>query len=228
MSYGGMVHTDYMTSMLVLEGKLRDAKVGLSYATIKCESLVSRGRNGAVALFMQSGASHLLFVDTDLNFDPDAILKMLSLNVGVVGGSYPKKGKDNSKYGLSFANSGRLVKTKVDKVYKADYLPGGFLLIKRETIEKLQQSHHVAKYKNQLSMYSVSDKVDEYHYDIFPCPIVNEIYLSEDYGFCHLCHLCEIPVFLYSDITFTHFANNFPFKGNLEEKLLMEPLNKNL
>ena len=223
MSYGGMVHTDYMTSMLVLTKILSESGIDACFSTIKCESLIPRGRNGAVALFMQSDATHILFIDTDLKFDASAVLNMLRADAEVIGGSYPKKSKDNTKYGLSFAQAGEIHPTKIDNIYKASYLPGGFMLIKRSAIKKLQLSNFTRKYKNQLNFYSTVNDTD-YHYDLFPCEIVNDIYLSEDYGFCHLCHLEKIPIFLYSDITFTHFANNYPFTGNLEDKIKMEKL----
>lgn len=221
MSYGGMVHTEYMTSMLELSLCLRAADVGVCFTTIKCESLVSRGRNGAIALFLKTDADYILFIDTDLRFDPSAVLKMLKLGVGVVGGAYPKKAKDDSPYGLSFANSGRVVSTKVDDVYLVDYLPGGFMLIQRSAIEKIQDSGCALKYRNNLKMYETSTEFTD-HYDMFPCPIVNGTYLSEDYGFCNLCKQAEVTVFLYSNITFTHYANNYPFTGNLEDKLRLE------
>ena len=222
MSYGGMVHTDYMTSVLELSRCLYGAGVGVCFTTIKCESLVSRGRNGAVALFLQSDATHILFIDTDLKFDPKAVLAMLQLNVGMVGGTYPKKAVDDSAYGMSFANSGRVQPTKVDGVYLVDYLPGGFMLIQRSTIEKIQDSGCVAKYTNNLPMYESVEGSRSEHYDLFPCPIVNGIYLSEDYGFCDACKRAEVPVFMYSNVTFTHYANNYPFEGNFEEKRRLE------
>lgn len=222
MSYGGMVHTNYMTSMLELSRFLHTHGIDMSFATIACESLVSRGRNGATALFMQTDATHLMFVDTDLKFDPKAVVAMLGLGVDVVGGTYPKKVNDDSPYGLSFANAGRVMATKVDGVYLADYLPGGFMLIRRSAIEKIQKSGVAAKYTNNMPMYESVENARSEHYDLFPCPIVRGIYMSEDYGFCELCKRAEIPVYLYSNVKFTHYANNYPFKGNFEDKRRLE------
>ena len=39
----------------------------------------------------RSDASHLLFIDSDIHFQPEDVIAMLALDKDVIGGPYPKK-----------------------------------------------------------------------------------------------------------------------------------------
>jgi hypothetical protein len=56
------------------------------------ESLVTRARNNLMAKMMTNEkATHFMFIDADIRFQPEAILMMLSADKDVIGGLYPKK-----------------------------------------------------------------------------------------------------------------------------------------
>lgn len=60
------------------------------------ESLITRARNYCVDEFMRSGATHMMFIDSDIGFDPRDVLAMLALQsdeseYDVLAGPYPKK-----------------------------------------------------------------------------------------------------------------------------------------
>src|SRR5438552_5615559 len=49
-------------------------------------------RNKMVEQARREGCSHLLFVDTDVIFGPDAINKLIAADKDIVGGRYNKRG----------------------------------------------------------------------------------------------------------------------------------------
>jgi hypothetical protein len=60
------------------------------------ESLITRARNYCVDEFMRSEATHLMFIDSDIGFNPQDVLALLALMTDespydVMGGPYPKK-----------------------------------------------------------------------------------------------------------------------------------------
>jgi hypothetical protein len=60
------------------------------------ESLITRARNYAVDEFMRSDATHFLFVDADVGFDPLYIIQLMALQTeespyDIIGAVYPKK-----------------------------------------------------------------------------------------------------------------------------------------
>ena len=53
-AYGGQVHAEFMMSMMRLQMELVKNKIAASYHPITAESLISRGRNSAAAIFLNS------------------------------------------------------------------------------------------------------------------------------------------------------------------------------
>ena len=51
---------------------------------------VTRARNILSAMFMESTASHLFFIDADIEFDVDSILRALAYDKDIVIVAYPK------------------------------------------------------------------------------------------------------------------------------------------
>jgi len=60
------------------------------------ESLITRARNYCCDEFMRSDATHMLFIDSDIGFNPQDVIALLALQIqneayDVIGGPYPKK-----------------------------------------------------------------------------------------------------------------------------------------
>lgn len=72
-------------------------QIELQFATIGNESLITRARNTLVQLFMDGDYTHLLFIDADLAFNPESVLRMVDFNKDVVTGVYPRKTIDWTK-----------------------------------------------------------------------------------------------------------------------------------
>jgi len=89
-------------SILKLLNAAKDSKLNISFYPIFFESLVSRARNAAVAHFLEDKENtHILFIDSDIIFEPEDVFKLLQSNKEVVAGIYPKKYIVLYKYILS-------------------------------------------------------------------------------------------------------------------------------
>jgi hypothetical protein len=89
--YGGMCAGQYMASMLHLSRLCAEAGVGMSFSFLQNESLIQRGRNTLIQTAMKTGFTHFLFIDADILFAAEDVLSMLSLDLPVTCGVYPKK-----------------------------------------------------------------------------------------------------------------------------------------
>jgi len=89
--YGGMITADYFKSCMQLVALASTQKIELQFGTIGNESLITRARNTLVQLFMDGDYTHLLFIDSDLAFNPEAVIRMLEYDKDVVTGIYPRK-----------------------------------------------------------------------------------------------------------------------------------------
>ena len=89
--YNHTANTEYMISLIKLTHHLRDNNIEYCLFPIVFESLIPRARNAAVAHFLNSDYSHLFFIDSDIEFDPESVIKLLRHNKKVISGVYPKK-----------------------------------------------------------------------------------------------------------------------------------------
>jgi len=134
---------------------------------------VTSARNDLVNVFLESSATHLLCIDTDISFNPKDIEKILQEDVDVICGCYPIKGIDwnRIRHGinnnasndyLEFAN--RYVFSVEDnenpnisigskELKKTKYVGTGFMLIKREVFSKIKNyvSYYIGDKKNNLN-----------------------------------------------------------------------------
>ena len=98
--YGGMCNGMYTKSSVDL-GKLCQAyEIEVKFFYLFNESLITRARNYCVDEFLRSDFTHLMFIDSDIAFDPNDVLSLLALadpeedpetRKDILCGPYPKK-----------------------------------------------------------------------------------------------------------------------------------------
>ena len=89
--YGGQCFGMYAKSALDLQGLCAQYGIEVRFSFIFNESLITRARNYLVDEFLRSGFTHLLFIDSDIHFDPRDVIALLAMDKDVIGGPYPKK-----------------------------------------------------------------------------------------------------------------------------------------
>jgi len=94
--YGGQCAGMYTRSVADLSAVCAKYEIQLQLYFLFNESLVTRARNYCVDEFMRSTATHLMFIDSDIGFDPQDVIAMLAMmtdesEYDVMGGPYPKK-----------------------------------------------------------------------------------------------------------------------------------------
>lgn len=166
--YGGMLTEGYHRSMMFTLQKLYQHRIPFQLGSLTNESLVTRARNTLVSMFLDSDCTHLMFIDSDISFNGDYIIKMLwdtlRDDVEIVTGAYPKKGinwesiidavKDghtdpatienhNINYVINFKDDGEVNLT--NGLAELRDAGTGFMLIKKTAIEKI-----IKKYKREL------------------------------------------------------------------------------
>lgn len=94
--YGGMCYGNFTRSMMDLSALCHNIGIPLATYFLMNESLIQRARNYCCEKFMESDATHMLFIDSDIAFDPHSVLAMLGLMgsdspYDVLACPYPKK-----------------------------------------------------------------------------------------------------------------------------------------
>ena len=215
--YNQTCNANYMLAVISLIQKFQELNIKLTLYPIMAEALVSRGRNAAVAHFMGSSATHMFFIDSDIIFNPADVVKLLNSGKSVIGGVYPKKflKTQNNALQVEFNASGQ-VGIEGD-VCLVDYVPAGFLCIRRDAVEKLISDNSDLKYTNNIEGYHSVESVD-YYYDFFKpgVDLGTKQYMGEDFGFCKLLKDAGVPMYVYPNITLAH-VGQFNYIGNFQE-----------
>ena len=73
-------------------GLAKDINVYCIYMSY--DSLVQRARNDIVQLALDQGVDDLVFIDCDVDWNPEDFFRLLEHDADVVGGIYPKKGDE--------------------------------------------------------------------------------------------------------------------------------------
>jgi hypothetical protein len=208
--YGGMMSEPTVTSLLKFI--LMAARVGLAWSldTMVNESLITRGRNNLMAKMMSNeSATHFMFIDADIRFEPDAIFQMLVYEKEVIGGLYPKKSIPTN-YVINL-----LPQTQIQgDIFTVDTMGTGFLLFKREVYEKLCREHPETKYVDDVGL---GKQYEPYMYAIFDVGIDHKgHYLSEDWMFCRRWQKLGGQIWAHSKVLLNH-CGHYEYKGDLEQ-----------
>jgi hypothetical protein len=201
--YAGQVHVKYMESIMALQQTLLQHNIGFEFFNIPFDSLIPRARNASVTRFMGSDdATHLLFIDADIQFHPMSVVKMMGEDKDVICGCYPKKAVDFEAVKNNYSktsNQIELIQSAVRYAYNfkpqrshkiergvVEILdaPTGFMLVKKSVIRTMIHKYPETEYVNDVKAYQV--KPEDRFYDLFQSQVFNRRYLSEDYGFCRL------------------------------------------
>lgn len=228
--YGGQCTGYYATSLLNLSRCL-DREVIFSF--MFNESLITRARNGLAHGFLKSEASHMMFIDADIHFNPQDVQAMIDADKEIICGIYPKKEINWHSVKKAFDRgipeeqvknfSGSFVVNLVDNANEVtvpinqpvEIWNGGtgFMLIKREVFEKL--SEHVPSYVNDVHDLAGTLKQDEIK-EYFATSIEPETnrLLSEDYHFCKIWRKIGGKVWAAPWVKLGHIGT-YAFQGQL-------------
>ena len=248
--YGGLLNEPYFRSVIKMMTFFNGHQIPLAFGTIANESLVTRARNVLVAYFLASDYTHLMFVDADIEFQTEDILKLYAHKKDVVVGAYPKKGvawdkiranltdpankskelsdRDMASFGSDYAINFKFVDKETKTIgvenglIKLHDAGTGFMMISREAILKMIKAYPELKYNNDVNIANADLK--DHFYALFDTMIdpIDRRYLSEDYTFCRRWQEIGGDVWLDPSISLNHYGH-FCFQGNPEAIISFGP-----
>lgn len=239
--YGGTVHNGYLQSMWDLVNASYQIGISVGLHTVNGESLVTRARNYLVSNFLKSNATHLMFIDADITFNPFDVFRMLSMDKDIIVGSYPLKNIAMGKLAKAFKEekldlenlsqferyaSHYVVHThrpsveNIGKNNEVDVVEGlievyeagtGFMLIKRKVFLKLIEAYPEMEYLDDRD-YTLPEE-ERKMYSFFDTQVdEHKRYLSEDYDFCKKWRDIGGKIHLATSVVLDH-SGTYTFKG---------------
>jgi hypothetical protein len=213
--YGGMNHGLYMKACLDLQGLCFQYGVQIKFSFLFNESLITRARNYLVDEFIhRSECSHMLFLDSDISFNPQDVIALLALDKDVAGGPYPKKAIKWKSVKKAMEKKPDIDPQTLEKV-TGDYvfnpvkgtaqfsvteplevleIGTGFMMIRRDVFQKMTEEYPTIRYKPDHVGQANFDG-SRYIHAFFDTVIDtkdsitgggSDRYLSEDYMFCQM------------------------------------------
>jgi hypothetical protein len=180
----------------------------VSFSLLK-SSLVTQGRNLCVNAFMEECRNHkythMLFVDSDIEFSFETIMKLVAADKDIVAAPYPLKALDwdkiakrikleilkmvilclNMVFTWPIKLEGKDHISITNGIAEVSHAPTGCMLIKREVFEKMIKELPELKI-NQPTIVNGKMVEKEFMYNFFDCYHEPETkkYYGEDFGFC--------------------------------------------
>jgi hypothetical protein len=217
----------------------------VSFSLLK-SSLVTQGRNLCVANFLSDPGNytHMLFIDSDIDFKFETIVKMLKFDKEVIATPYPMKhihweqiweriqqGKIKDKDELM--RSGFIYPIKMDGLVddvkkeisvvngliEVSHAPTGCMLIKRQVFDKMIKAYP-EDFIDQATIVNGEAKSNPYMYNFFDTvhDPVNKKYYGEDFGFCRKWTKIGGKCYCYVDDYITH-VGEYQYSGRLKDNL---------
>lgn len=232
--YDRKIWTDTMVSLIENFKLLNQCGIDYTINFIGSESLITRARNVMASRFLASDCDYLLFIDSDLSFESNAIAKLINSGKEVIGMPYAKKRLHMDEI-IEQMKNGMLLNDAICKTndyifnihnkeelriengcLEIDELGTGGMLIKREVLLSLIEKGLAREYKT----YQNEDTTFK-HYEFFQTTIDDEtsFYLSEDFFFSKMVRKAGYKVWLRVDIKVNHLGQEV-FIGDFMKKLL--------
>ena len=240
--YGGMAHGLYIKSCLDLQTTMNKYGIETKFSFLFNESLITRARNYLVDEFLRSDHTHLLFIDSDIHYNPQDVLALMALDKDVIGGPYPKKSMNWANIAAAARAHPNVEPKELEQLvgeYVFNVVKGtaqfsvteplevmeigtGYMMVKREVFEKMEKEYPMIRYKPDhvgQANFDGSRYIHAYFDTVIDTKesIVgggSDRYLSEDYMFCQMWRKMGGQIYLCPWMKTQHIGT-YAFTGNM-------------
>ena len=225
--YGDM-KVETCVSLIDTFSTLGRSGIECKFKSVK-SSLVTHGRNLLTAGFLDSGFDYMLCVDADVEFQPEAVLRMLVPKKDII--CTPYRNKEDpwiNKYSVKFKDKDNIKILEWDLV-EIEEGPAGLMLIHRRVFEKLMKDRSDLKInfdeptraKMNKEIGAKDDAIDKYMYNFWDTTFRLDTgeWKGEDLSFCALCAASGVTMYANLDSWTTHHGP-FGWKGRFGDYLV--------
>jgi len=138
-------------------------------------SLIADARNKLVARFLASDCSDLVFIDADLSWRAEDLLRLASHDTPFVAGVYQRKSRTKIDFAVKFSPG---IALDAHGLMAVERVGTGFMRLRRDCLEALIAAHPALRLKNPAA------PDDAHFYALFDTGIVDGQFVGEDFTFC--------------------------------------------
>lgn len=207
-SYDGKLDAWYVNSLINTIKLSYEKNVDIMAVWVSYDALVQRARNDVVAVALETNCDDLIFIDSDIEWDPEWVFKLLDHPEDIVGGTYPKKTDTQELYPIY--NSSQNYQKHENGLIEVDGLATGFIKYSKNALQYLWDNS--AEYYEQ-------EKSNNRKKMIFEIGIsTNKELVSEDIAACLKAKQGGFKIWLDPTMTCAHNGVK-KYVGNFEQFL---------
>lgn len=199
-AYDGL-SAGYSESLFASQRALMNAGIPAELAIFAGNCHVDDSRNQLVREFLETDCTDLLFLDADVSWDADALVRLCRHDRDVVGGCYPLRSSEEKYPVVHLGAPGAEINSAPDGLIEVEHTPTGFLKIRRAALERLAEeaiSHSLSNDKPGRMAVPI----------IFERTVVNNVRRGGDVTFCHKWRDAGGSVWIDPEMWFEHFGEH--------------------
>ena len=210
------VKINTMLSVIKLVQQLSQSGIAVGINTMK-SPLIHQARNYLTSVFLTTEYQYLLFIDSDVEFQPEAVAKMLVAKKEIICTPYRVKAEklDKHIYTVEFKDP-KNIPILPGGLVELEAGPTGLMLIDRKVFEKIIKNHPELKIKNPA--IPNAGKSHEFYYNFFDFGFKDGFAMGEDVSFCKLARKNDIKIFANTESRTSHHGS-YAWEGKFEESL---------
>lgn len=174
---------------------------------------ISGARAKMLRKALDNQADVIVFLDYDLEWKPESLLKLINTEGDVIAGTYRCKIDEEQYMGAVYSNADGTPVVREDGCIKASVAPAGFLKVTKEAVDTFMTAYPELCYG------------PKYHQsvDLFNHGAHDRLWWGEDYAFCRRWREKCGDLWIMPDLPITHWKGESRYHGNFHEFLLRQP-----
>ena len=177
---------------------------------------ISEARAKMLRKALDKKAEIIVFIDYDISWSPEDLLKLIRTDGDVIAGLYRFKEDEEHYMGILIdgPNHQPVVKgTPENPLIKAECVPAGFLKITPHAVNRFMEAFPELVYGPRYCPYV----------DLFNHGAHKGVWWGEDYAFSRRWREAGGEIWIRPDLTLSHHSAEKVFKGNFHEFMMRQP-----
>lgn len=207
-TYTGKVDNSYLYSLLNSFPLLSAAGIGYDHFLHSYNCHVDDSRNSILRSFLDTDCTDLVFIDADVSWEPEDLVKLIKHDRDIVAGVYPKRSSADLEFPVHTEPGIELWSDK-DGLVEVAGAPTGFMKIKRHVVEKMVEANAHRRYVGRGSLPG-----DRLYTIVFERTYEDGNRWSGDYAFCRQWRKSGGKIYVDPEMRLSHTGET-EFSGTL-------------